>query len=97
MAGSRAANRAEIERRIREAGREQLSEFGAAGLSLRAVARELGMVSSAVYRYVASRDDLLTLLLVEAYDDLADAVGAARAGADSHRERIAASAAAMRA
>ena len=40
---------------------------GAAGLSLRAIARDLGLVSSAVYRYVASRDDLLTLLLVDAY------------------------------
>lgn len=36
------------------------------------------MVSSAVYRYVASRDELLTLLLVDAYSDLADAVDRAR-------------------
>lgn len=50
---------------------------GAAGLSLRAIARDLGLVSSAVYRYVASRDDLLTLLLVDAYAELADAVDAA--------------------
>jgi AcrR family transcriptional regulator len=41
---------------------------------VRAIARELGMVSSAVYRYVASRDDLLTLLLIDAYTELADAV-----------------------
>lgn len=32
------------------------------------------MASSAVYRYVASRDDLLTMLLVEAYDELGAAV-----------------------
>ena len=49
-----------------------------AGLSLRAIARDLGMVSSAVYRYVSSRDELLTLLLVDAYSDLADAVDRAR-------------------
>jgi AcrR family transcriptional regulator len=36
------------------------------------------MVSSAVYRYVSSRDELLTLLLVDAYSDLADAVDRAR-------------------
>src|SRR5699024_6141965 len=42
--------------------------------SLRAVARDLGVVSSAVYRYVASRDELLTLLLVDAYNELGDAV-----------------------
>jgi AcrR family transcriptional regulator len=37
------------------------------------------MVSSAMYRYVASRDDLLTLLLVDAYTELADRVDDARA------------------
>ncbi len=58
-------------------GREHLATHGAAALSLRAVARDLGVVSSAVYRYVASRDELLTLLLVDAYNDLGDAVDAA--------------------
>lgn len=58
-------------------GREHLAAHGAAALSLRAVARDLGVVSSAVYRYVANRDDLLTLLLVDAYNDLGDAVDAA--------------------
>lgn len=61
---------------IIEEGRRQLAEHGAAGLSLRSVARELGMVSSAVYRYVASRDELLTLLIVEAYSSLGEAVEA---------------------
>lgn len=56
-----------------DAGRARLVADGAAGLSLRAVARDLGVASSAVYRYVASRDALLTLLIIEAYD----AVGAA--------------------
>lgn len=55
-------------------GREHLATQGAAALSLRAVARDLGVVSSAVYRYVANRDELLTLLLVDAYDELGDAV-----------------------
>ena len=50
--------------------RRQLAEVGAGALSLRAVARELGMASSAMYRYFASRDDLLTTLIVEAYDAL---------------------------
>ncbi|MDR6416516.1 TetR-like C-terminal domain-containing protein [Pseudarthrobacter sulfonivorans] len=58
-------------------GREHLAAHGAAALSLRAVARDLGVVSSAVYRYVANRDELLTLLLVDAYNDLGDAVDAA--------------------
>jgi AcrR family transcriptional regulator len=58
-------------------GREHLAIHGAAALSLRAVARDLGVVSSAVYRYVANRDELLTLLLVDAYNELGDAVDAA--------------------
>jgi AcrR family transcriptional regulator len=71
--------REEITREILEAARRQLATVGAPGLSLRAVARELGMVSSAVYRYVASRDDLLTLLIIDAYDALGAAVEAAEA------------------
>lgn len=58
-------------------GRKHLAEQGAAALSLRAVARDLGVVSSAVYRYVESRDELLTLLLIDAYNELGDAVDAA--------------------
>jgi AcrR family transcriptional regulator len=68
--------REQITRNIVEEGRRQLAEHGAAALSLRSVARELGMVSSAVYRYVPSRDDLLTRLIVEAYDSLGAAVEA---------------------
>jgi AcrR family transcriptional regulator len=70
--------RAELTAEIVDAARRQLAEVGAAALSLRAVARELGMASSAVYRYFPSRDDLLTRLLIDGYDDL----GAAAEGAD---------------
>ncbi|WP_182359815.1 TetR/AcrR family transcriptional regulator [Tomitella gaofuii] len=58
-------------------GREHLVASGPAALSLRAVARDLGVVSSAVYRYVRNRDELLTLLVVDAYDELGDAVDSA--------------------
>lgn len=58
-------------------GRQHLALHGAAALSLRAVARDLGVVSSAVYRYVESRDELLTLLLIDAYNELGDEVDAA--------------------
>ena len=51
--------------------------MGAAALSLRAVAREVGMVSSAVYRYFPSRDELLTRLIIDGYDDLGAAAEAA--------------------
>lgn len=67
-------------------GRDHLSTHGAAALSLRAVARDLGVVSSAVYRYVRSRDELLTMLVVDGYTELADTVDAALAGAGASAE-----------
>ncbi len=79
---SRAENRIEQTRAIQAAGRRHLAEVGPAALSLRAIAREVGLVSSAVYRYFPSRDDLLTALIVESYDELGDAVEAADAGQD---------------
>ena len=74
--GVRARRRDDVTRSVLEIGRRHLAEYGAAALSLRAVTRDLGMVSSAVYRYVANRDELLTLLVVDAYTELADAVDA---------------------
>jgi len=69
--------RAELTREIKEAARRQLAETGAPQLSLRAVARELGLVSSALYRYFPSRDDLLTALIIDAYNSLGEAAEAA--------------------
>lgn len=77
--GARARVRAEITQEILDAARRQLAEQGSASLSLRAVAREVGMVSSAVYRYFPSRDHLLTALIVDAYDSLGAAVERAAA------------------
>jgi AcrR family transcriptional regulator len=73
--------RAEIMAEITGIARRQLAEQGAAGLSLRAVAREMGMVSSAIYRYYASRDDLLTALIIDGYTAVGKAVREAEAGA----------------
>jgi AcrR family transcriptional regulator len=73
--------RAELTREIKEEARRQLTKTGADGLSLRAVARELGMVSSALYRYYPSRDDLLTALIIDAYNALGETAEQAIAGA----------------
>ena len=70
---ARARARAELTAEILDTARAHLAVDGAAGLSLRAVARDLGMVSSAIYRYFPSRDDLLTRLIIDAYNALADA------------------------
>lgn len=96
---ARARARAEVTDAILQTARRHLATDGAAALSLRAVARELGMVSSAVYRYVANRDELLTLLIIDAYDGVATA---AERAADRHRDddpvqRFGAVAAAIRA
>jgi AcrR family transcriptional regulator len=82
-AGQTARERArtELTREIKEEARRQLTEVGPHGLSLRAVARELGMVSSALYRYFPSRDDLLTALIIDAYNAIGSAAEAAIAGA----------------
>ena len=78
--------REELTREIKEEARRQLAEAGAGGLSLRAVARELGMVSSALYRYYPSRDELLTALIIDAYDAIGEAAEQALA-AGSARDR----------
>ncbi len=82
-AGVRARVRAELTAEIAEVARRHLASEGAAALSLRGVARELGMASSAVYRYFPSRDDLLTALIIDAYN----AMGEAAEAADAERPR----------
>jgi len=77
---ARARARAELTQEIKQEARRQLAAHGAQGLSLRAVARELGMASSALYRYFPSRDELLTALIIDAYDALGEAAEAASAG-----------------
>ncbi|WP_200302088.1 TetR/AcrR family transcriptional regulator [Streptomyces adelaidensis] len=77
--GARARARIEVTAAIKDEARRQLAVEGAAKLSLRAVARELGMASSALYRYFRSRDELLTALIIDAYDSLGEAAEASYA------------------
>ena len=92
--GRRARLRAETTSDILDAARRHLAAEGASALSLRAIARELDMGVSSIYRYFPSRDDLLTELLVEAFDAQADVVAAAAA---AHAEPSAALRAALQA
>jgi AcrR family transcriptional regulator len=66
--------RAETLREIREIGARQVDEGGLASLSLNAIAKEMGMSGPALYRYYASRDELLAALIVDGYADLTRAV-----------------------
>ena len=74
MTGVRATARKEISAEIKRLARVQIASKGAANLSLREIAREMQMASSAMYRYFDSRDQLLTELIIENYDNIADAV-----------------------
>jgi AcrR family transcriptional regulator len=76
MTGMRERARAATTAEILRLAREQMAAEGASALSLRAIARDLGMVSSAIYRYFPSRDDLLTVLIIESYERLGAAVDA---------------------
>jgi len=79
-ATARARARAEISAEIKASARRQVAGAGASGLSLRAVSRDLGMASSALYRYFPSRDALLTALIVDAFDAIGEAAEIADAG-----------------
>ena len=72
VSNARARAHAAVRADITGEARRQLAVAGAASLSLRAVARELGMASSAMYRYFTSRDELLTALIVEGYDAMGE-------------------------
>lgn len=81
--------REDITAEILAAARARLAEAGPGELSLRAVARDVGMVSSAVYRYFPSRNDLLTALLIAAYDELGETVEAADDAIADHDDHLA--------
>lgn len=90
--------RIELTRQILAQARAQLSEVGPGQLSVRQIARDLGMASSAVYRYFPSRDHLITALLVQCYDESGEAVEAAEAAVPRRqlRKRWTAGATALR-
>jgi AcrR family transcriptional regulator len=70
--GRRERVRRETWRELRSAALDEVRAVGGAGLSLRAVARRMGMSPAGLYRYVASREALLTVLIAEGFHDLAD-------------------------
>jgi AcrR family transcriptional regulator len=70
----RARLRAWTRDEIKAVALRQLAEDGVEGVSLNAIARQLGMTGPALYRYVASRDELLADLVVDAWESLAQAI-----------------------
>ena len=67
-----------LQETIKQTAWRQIAESGAASLSLRAIARELGITAPAIYNYYPDRDALVTALIIEAYTSFGDAQLAAR-------------------
>jgi AcrR family transcriptional regulator len=74
MTTRRERYRAETLDEIKAHALDQLAAGGPSALSLNAIAKRMGVSGPALYRYFASRDDLVTALIVDAYGDLADAL-----------------------
>ncbi|MEV2231792.1 TetR/AcrR family transcriptional regulator [Streptomyces phaeochromogenes] len=75
--------RTQVRTEIKERAWEQIATAGATALSLNAIAKQMGMSGPALYRYFASRDELITELIRDAYSSLADTLRtAAESGAD---------------
>jgi AcrR family transcriptional regulator len=70
--------RAETSQEIKTVALRLMAESGPDAISLRAIAREMGMTAGAIYGYYATRDDLITTLIRDVYTELVDAVEAAR-------------------
>ena len=80
-----ARERGSMEDLIKAAARQQMAEHGTAGLSLRGIARALGITAPAIYNYFPQLDDLITALISDAFTELADAMDAAEAAAATAR------------
>ncbi|MEU3496993.1 TetR/AcrR family transcriptional regulator [Kitasatospora cineracea] len=88
--GRRERLRAETTAEIKRTALESTGPGGPDAITLRAIAREMGMTANAIYGYFATRDDLVTVLIADVYTALADAVDAAWAASaqDSPAERV---------
>ena len=81
-----------LQEAIKETAWTQIAEFGAPALSLRAIARALKITAPAIYNYFPSRDDLVTALIVDAYNSLGDSQEGALANLsmEGHEARLSA-------
>lgn len=76
----RARLRAETAGEIKAIALKTLADSGPAAISLRAIARDMGMTAGAIYSYFDTRDALITALMVDVHNSLADAEAAALIG-----------------
>jgi AcrR family transcriptional regulator len=88
-----------MQTRIKAVARRQMATYGTAGLSLRAIAREMDITAPALYRYFPTLDDLITALIVDAFDGIAVYMAQADAAhmpSDDYEGRLLAAALAYR-
>ncbi|WP_336160677.1 TetR/AcrR family transcriptional regulator [Amycolatopsis sp. VC5-11] len=89
--------REQVREEVKSAALDQLAAGGAQAISINAIAKQLGVSGPALYRYFSSRDELLNVLVIDAYHDLRDAMARALgAGAPDTEARIRQLAAAYR-
>lgn len=86
--GPRARYREQVRAEVQAHAWEQIADAGAAALSLKAIAKRMGMSAPALYRYFTSRDELLTELILAAYQDLAETVEGATATDDVPQHQL---------
>jgi len=61
-----------LQEAIKETAWKQITEYGAAALSLRAIARDLKITAPAIYNYFPDRDALVTALIIDAFISFGD-------------------------
>jgi AcrR family transcriptional regulator len=86
--GPRARYREQVRDEVRAHAWDQIAEAGASALSLKAIAKLMGMTAPALYRYFAGRDELLTGLVLSAYEELASVVEGADAPEEPSADRL---------
>jgi AcrR family transcriptional regulator len=77
-----------LQEAIKDTAWKQIAESGASSLSLRSIARELGITAPAIYNYYPSRDDLVTALIVDAFTSLAEAQETSITGLAENRRAV---------
>lgn len=82
--GRRERLRAETTAEIKRVALELMASGGPDAITLRAIAREMGMTANAIYGYFATRDDLVTTLINSVYTSLADTVDTAWEATPAH-------------
>jgi len=73
----REMQRMATELEIKSVARRQLAQDGVQDVTLRAIARDMGMTAPALYRYFPSLDDLVASMCEDFFEEITESIGAA--------------------